>query len=95
MNNDGTTVVGPAVVRREALNDMPMPTNDEVAFTLFPKEQEVDKSGSIMETQLRLEALCKEQGHLIKSVIDHNKHEARHICERCGNTEIRTLTIVK
>lgn len=65
------------------------------AATLTPIPHNEDSSGSIAEVAARLEALCAKQGHLTTTVIDNFRKEARHVCSRCFNTEIRTLHIVK
>lgn len=56
-----------------------------------------DASGAIAETQQRLEALCKKQGHLMATTITGAKgcREIVHACQRCGLTDVRTLTAVK
>lgn len=71
------------------------PEAEDVPSFATKIDAHVDPSGSMRETQERLNALCKEQGHLVATVIDNVKHEARHVCHRCGDTEIRTLSIVK
>lgn len=56
-----------------------------------------DPSGSVAEAQARLEAMCKAQGHLTATTINVSKgvREVVHACQRCGLTDVRTLTAVK
>lgn len=55
-----------------------------------------DPSGSIAETQARLEQACKDRGfHNVSSTFDKERREGRHICQDCGQTTMFSMSIAK